>query len=56
MTSQIMAIGVRDIVVPPIPTITIPNEGRDLLERHDFLAQTTVALRQVFAQLHIGLN
>jgi hypothetical protein len=44
MSAQIMPMGVRDIVLPPIPTrISIAHERGRLFERDDLVAQTSVA-------------
>ena len=44
MSAQIMPIGVRDIVLPPIPTeVAVAHERRRFLERDDLVAQTAVA-------------
>ena len=47
-SAQIIAIGVRDMVLPPMPTEAPSlHERRRLLERHDLLAQAAVASRQI---------
>ena len=57
ISAQISPIGVRDMVLPPMPTeIAVVHERGRLLERNDLLAQAPVALRQVVAQLGVGVD
>ncbi len=56
ISAQISAIGVRDIVLPPMPTdIAVAHERGGFVERHDLLAQAAVALREVVAQFVVGM-